>query len=117
MNRGALGVKSPMDRLWVDTREPRAYPAARQSPCLPGSPWRWRGFVATALLLQSWIRASVSAYPSRSAIWREVSTIAFARIQARRRAGLLLDLLYVLWITIMSGGATRPWIRAASRPT
>ncbi len=73
--------------------------------------------MATALLIQSWIRASVSAYPSRSATWREVSTIAVARIQARRRAGFLLELLFVLWITIMSGGATWPWIRAASRPT
>ena len=73
--------------------------------------------MATALLVQSWIRASVSAYPSRSAIGREVSTIAVARIRARRRAGFLLELLLILWITIMSGGATQPWIRAASRPT
>ncbi len=26
MNRGALGVKSPRDRLWVNTRGLRAYP-------------------------------------------------------------------------------------------
>ena len=26
MTRGALGVKSPMDRLRADTREPHAYP-------------------------------------------------------------------------------------------
>ena len=73
--------------------------------------------MAAALVVQSWIRASVGAYPSGSAIWPEVSTIAFARIHARRRAGFLLELLFVLWITIISGGAMRPWIRAASRPT
>jgi hypothetical protein len=41
--------------------------------------------VATALLVLSWIRASISAYPSRSAIWRKVFAIAFARIHAVRR--------------------------------
>ena len=71
--------------------------------------------MVTALFVQSWIRASVSAYSSRSAKWREVSTVAFSRIQARRRAGFL-EALLVLWTTIMSGGATWSWMHAA-RPT
>jgi Phage integrase family len=39
-------------------------------------------FVIMALLGHAWIRASLSAYPSRSAIWREVFVVALARIHA-----------------------------------
>jgi len=56
---------------------------ARASHVFSGAPiampaWKatpMNGFVALVLLSQSWIRASVGAYPSRSAIWREVCAI------------------------------------------
>ena len=67
----------------VSTRAPTALPARKPMPM--------NGFVATGRLVHSWIRASVSAYPSRSAILREVFAIAFARNQAVRRAGFLLE--------------------------
>ena len=51
-----------------------------------GPPSRYSG-----RLVHSWIRARARAYPSRSAIRREVFAIAFARNQAVRWAGLLLD--------------------------
>ena len=47
------------------------------------------GFVATVLLVQAWIRASVSAYWLRPEIWREVFAIGFARIHVGRRPGFL----------------------------
>jgi hypothetical protein len=47
--------------------------------------------VATALLVHSWIRASIRAYPPRSANWRKVFAIAFARIHAAGGPRLLLE--------------------------
>ena len=65
------------------------------------------GFVTTVLLVQAWIRASVSAYSLRSEIWREVFGIAFARIQVGTRPRFLLGSLRFMGTTTLNDGVTR----------
>ena len=47
----------------------------------------------------------------------EVFVMSFARNQGVSRAGFLLESVSILQITIENDGVTRPWMRAASRPT
>jgi Phage integrase family len=80
LNRGTLGVKSPTVSGYARGSRVSTL-GAGLAICSKTHADEQHG-LATALLVHSWIRASSCAYPPRSAMWRKVFAIAFARIHA-----------------------------------
>jgi hypothetical protein len=74
----------------LDLNPPKSRSASAGRPAYPQTHADEQLRVATALFVHSSIRASISAYPSRSAIWRKCSRLP-SRVSRRLAARLLLE--------------------------
>lgn len=117
MNRGTLGVKSPIDRL-----RSVCAPVSRVTAGAPIVRLGWKRRINAQLTGIYLHRPSPVTRRFRRATGEihslaEGSAMLFARNQVATPARLLLESRSILRDTILNNGTRRPWLRATGRAT